>query len=274
MILYEYTGQLRQMDQQALLAAFSETESKCRTGKLSYAKEPLFKEQIEAVKTMWSPPARDFVKQQARKIAGGGPVTVSVIKAAIIETIKQSMAPAIANAKGQVADQEIPRLIAELSLRSIFRGMVGIGELKFKGMTFRIRTSPAPKRLVVNEGEECLSDAIVMATTIPEGMSYLLGWATKEDLLAAPLGNSDTDSSCTWKNMARHIYVEKLRPITELTSMSGFKEFLPGTFFETPPARGMIPVEATWKQQEGWRLATAEREEFSFEKMFGLPAKI
>ena len=266
--IYEYQGRISPMRPDDVLAAYRNAEARCRTAGLAYVDLPLFPEQVEQIKAMWPAEAKSFIKQKAKGISAGNPITTLVIKQALIATIKEFLAPARA-AGGGAVERETALILAELSLCSIFRTVVGLGPVRYGGKTVRIKPTASPRKLVVNIGEEQAFDAYVYAASVPDG-AYLVGWASTEDLLAAPSGNKETDpKNCPWRTPAHYIFAERLRPMAEFARLSGFKEFQAGTFFETPPQRGWIPMEATRQQKDAWKLANIH-DDLDFNKMFDL----
>jgi hypothetical protein len=98
--------------------------------------------------------------------------------------------------------------------------------------------------------------------------SFLIGWASHEDLLKAKKGNKDSSPDCAWKEMAFYIPIESLRPMSELLELCKIKEIPQGILFEKLPADGDLPILANKAIQT--MMSSKSEDDFDFLASVGI----
>lgn len=247
-LLYNHKGKLVEMAEDQVLATIRSVEAQSRSGKFTYSDIQMYVEQVAAIKEKWPDRSKQFLKEEARKIANGGAVTYAIIRQALYLTYKQLLAPERAKLNNLNANYEFKWLVSELELSGIFRiqpipNSNSIRAYQADGKTYRLKISSAPRRLVV-DASELNADYFVYAyfNEIAE-RSWLIGYATKQDLAAVPATSRDTHpETCTWRRPAHALELSQLRPMADILAKAPSTEFANSAIMEQPPQFGDIPI--------------------------------
>lgn len=259
-MMYSYKGQIVALTDEEVNKSLLEIETRSRSGKFNYVNLKACQAQIEQMKTTWHEDAKLFLRTKVKELMGSQPMGTELsaiaIQKGIVEACRTIFAVKRAKRNNSDPKAEFAYMSGDIALSFLFKIMPDISlenaSRKFgaNGKIFRVKTSSNPKQLVIDEEKLNEADMYVQALyRKDENCSVLIGWATQDQMRAAPKDNRSTNESCGWTKMAYHIPIENLRPMSEFVTACSLTEIPTGILFESVPQLKDIPLLASAEAQ-------------------------
>lgn len=232
---YRFNGELLAMSNDIALQNLFAAERKIRTGSCKYSLPPdekYLKDTVSALKEICPAEILAQIKDKQR---------VKNDLSALFDVVLHANLRMIEEAHGNKEDSSV--IVEKKNKASELALAFALGRCFTEVFSpVQIKTSLRFSKLVVDEEQVDSFKVFVMATHNKFiGRSWLVGWATSEDLKNAPKGNRNTDSeNCPWARIAHYITPQSLRPMVKLPSL---RNSLPeGILFERVPDEKELPV--------------------------------
>lgn len=252
--IYKHQGQFGAMSAQDVVGAMSTLENSSRAGGVTYPANdiPAFAAIKDEMSRTWPKGLLDIVR--ARLKEEKSPPTAQTVFEIITTTLEKELAPRRARTRGsdsKTACAFQARLIrAECSLAMLFGRAPDTGDFYqpreySPGLKIAVKPTTKLGKFVVDQADVAAADAHVLFFHNDDAnRSWMLGWAKKSDMLAAPKGNRFTDQeNCNWSSMAHYLAsYSQLRPMSELLGLTDVRQIMPGMLVEGVPEEARVPV--------------------------------
>lgn len=274
-MIYFYKRQASVMDANQAEQVMNGLEVGLRSGTFKYNSSTIYQSQIDGIKVTWPEKHRSFMRDIVLK-AGPDPGP-SVIRKALDRTLAESLAADRATLRNTSVQTEMKAISADLCLSMIFRVAPDVspnpGPRKFGKLLVATRTlgETNPRRVIVKKVDAESADVFLFFLFNSELMrSWALGWMSKADVAALPIGNKILDpENCPWAPSCHHGSIENARPMSELIQGEGIRELCEGVTFERLPDFDDVPIKTRTQMEEYMNGRASSADEFW--QVIGIP---
>jgi len=242
-MLYKHHNQFVTLDDFHFQKVVEEEERRHRNGTLKYEPLALTSAQVDALKKEWPPDKLKELGAKAKDEAFADLPPLEKGYAALHSFLTKDMYPADTPAcKFAALDLAFSMLVRQVPGLK-FDGSVDFLEREVNGKKFRLRPSTRFAKMVVKEEKAKDADFYVFAV-FSEALTrcWLLGWASKEDILSANRGNRKTNEELRWPHMSYYKSTSELRPMADLVRQMGIDSIPDGILFEAVPSVDSFPL--------------------------------
>jgi len=264
--LYSLGGKIISLTAEQYSAHMLDLERRTRTGEFRYEKDHC-QSQFEDIKRSWPEDVKAFARKRMAELAGKGStpaITCQVIKEAIIQVVIPKR-----KRRGTSTEHERKISSADLALSAVLGVAPDVGDVpshrKVGLMTIATRSMwHENDKMIIREGDD-LADAFVFCLYDKwTGESWLIGWASRQDVLLAKKGNRITDpANCPWASLSYYLPLRELRPMIALVKQCGMTGVLSeGCMLEKVPEAKDLPFPCKMSSEEFMSSKEESAEEF------------
>jgi hypothetical protein len=218
----------------------TQAERRYRTGssEFSYSTLGISKEQLAKIKEEWPVDAVSRLSEIAKAIGENDDKerrALDIVHAAMTKDLVPKE-----DRTGKMASASLAFALMRGVAPELESGQI----IEAGGKKFSLKPTQRPGRLVVDCDKVDNADAYIFALFDANlRRSWLLGWATSEEMRSSEYGNRITmPETCRWRTMSFFRPMSELRPMSDLMRKMGVTKVRDGILFESVPDSSDLPV--------------------------------